>query len=236
MTAAFNNDLITRLQSNIRMLYYRRKQVGKLMLTNEEFIQTFVPYEARELFRDITPLLAIDKMGHKWELRRPGQVHPDGVLNATLYLDSEMPVPVPRDLRIQRDAPEEVLNRIYHWADHGGDTSRDFGRVGKVLTKLNENFSRVAIRYYWPTILAICSESDQTRHLVQELQDMRQPVKLKPLPHGLPLACRQAAETISTARLIPTDVKEEGSPAGHVTIGITECQYYTEAFGEFYGA
>ena len=235
MANAFSNTIINNLHSNIRTLYHRRKQVGKLVLTNEEYIQTFVPHEARELFRDITPLMAFDKFFYRWDLPR----YDNSALNATLHIDSHAPVPVPRELRMQPDAPKEIVERIYQWTEHGGDVSRDFGRVGRVLSILNENFSRTAIRYYWPTILALCSENPQTKDLVQELQEMRQPVKLNPLPLGLPLACRQTAETIATARLIPADIDETTLPhelAGRVTIGIVEGQHYIEPFGAFYGA
>jgi len=235
MTAAFNNTTSNHICDNIRTLYTRRKKVGKMVLTNEEYIKTFIPYEWREHVRDITPLLAVDKPTHKWELRVR-----DSALNATLHMRGLYPAPALRDVRIQSDAPEEIVTRIHQWTEHGGDVSRDFGRVTKVFTLLNEKFSRVAIRYYWPTILALCSESNKTKHLVQEMQEMRQPVKLKPLPQGLPLACRQTAETIATARLIPSDIDNQEELAvtleGSVTIGIVEGQYYTESFGTFYGA
>ena len=239
MANAFGNQIMEKLHSNVRVLYNRRKKIGRLTLTNEEYLQTFVPREARDLFRDITPLIAVERFGHKFELRTQGGNNP--ALNASIYMDLAHPMPAPRNLEIQPDAPTEVVERINQWFVHGGDVSRDFGRVTKVLTLLNENFSRVAIRYYWPTILALCSENPQTKHLVQEMQEMRQPVKLKPLPPGLPIACRFAAETISTARLIPADVEntpdeEETYGAGRVLINIVEGQHYYESFGDFYGA
>jgi hypothetical protein len=234
MANAFNNSTINNLQNNVRTLYYRRRMVGKLILTNEEYIQTFVPVEARDMFRDIAPLVATERYNHKFELRLQ---HDKPALNAYLHM-SEVGVtpPVPRVLHIQRDAPKEIIERMVTWSERGGDVSREFGRVSKVLEILNHSFSRVAIRYYWPTILAICSESDATKPLVQELQELRAPAKLKQLPPGLARAMRLTAETVATARLIPTDVdKEERINAGEVLIDIASGQQYTEEFGYYWG-
>lgn len=226
---AFNQTVFGRITSNVRSLFHRRTQVGGLHLTTEEYLATFVPREARDLFRDTAPLMFKQSLYHRFGLNLPDNKTIKAVLqshgNAIL---------LPRIIEIQPDAPPEIVQRIYGWIDNGGDVSRDFGRVNKVFAMLNTEYSRVGMRYYWPTILALCSEGDMTKDLVQPMQELRTPATLRPLPRGLAKACRQTAETISTARLIPADasapVYEEG-----VTLSIAVGQTYTEDFGTFHG-
>jgi hypothetical protein len=235
MPAAFSRSTMDRLQATVRTLYYRRKQIGRLFLTHEEYIQTFVPAEARHAFREAAPWCAPDNRQHHWELRLDKDNTMQATLRMHLVAGRPCPPPVTRMPRIQGDAPPEISQKIYDWAERGGDASREFGRVAKVLELLNMNFSRVAIRYYWPTILAICSETDKAgmQELVQEMQDMKMPARLRPLPTGVTAACRQAAETIATVRLIPADIDEEEE--GDVIIDIVAGQEYIEPFGTFYG-
>ena len=230
---AFNTTIMNQLYSNIHTLYSRRRMIARLEITPEEYIAAFVPEEARGLFRDITPWILHEKQTHRWELTIDGTP-----LNATVVmpLDSnkQAPLPpVPRNLALQPDAPEEVVERIHYWANRGGDTSREFGRVNKVLNMMNDGFSRNVIRYYWPTIIPLCGVHHATKGVAEELQELRVPARPKPLPSGLLKACRQTAETISAAQLIPTDV--EPTESGNIRIDIAQGQHYTEPFGTFYG-
>ena len=235
MAAAFNSSIMEKLNETIRVLYNRRRKVGPMHLTFDEYLDTFVPYEARDAFRAAAPWSYNSNRAHRWELH----LGANEVINATIELRDHYahknPPPMVRMPMIQGDAPSEVVDRIKHWAALGGDASREFGRVMKVLELLNMSHSRVAIRYYWPTILALCSEChvNSVKELVTEMQDLRMPARLKPLPQGLSQACRLAAETISTARLIPADIEEDVS--GEVVIGIVTGQRYDEPFSEFWG-
>ena len=234
MPNAFNNATINNMQGHVRQLYYRRKKIGRLTFTFEEYIKTFVPQEARDTFRDAAPWAYASTRTHRWGLHTIS-----GKLNATLELREDgrngqtYAPPVPRHIMIQKDAPTELVQRIHNWAELGGDVSREFGRVMKVLELLNASHSRVAIRYFWPTILAICSEGNNTKDIVKDLQDMRMPVRLKPLPPGLLIACRQTAETIASAKLIPADIADDES--GEVVIDIVAGQQYEEPFSTYWG-
>jgi hypothetical protein len=235
MPNAFNNTTMNNLALAVRQLFYRRQMVGKFYLTFDEYIRTFVPAEARDAFRQATGWTYADQRQHKWDLLLPN----GDKVNATLRLvetisNGEHAPPAPRHIAIQGDAPPEIVENIREWALRGGDPSRDFGRVIQVLNILNQNFSRVAIRYYWPTILAILSEGTNTKDLVQEMQDLKMPARLKPLPPGLMQACRLAAETVSTTRLLPVDV-EEPDAGGKAVIDIVCGQHYEETFGKFWG-
>jgi hypothetical protein len=237
MAAAFNTNTMNDLTTALRNLYYRRQRIGKLLLTFEEYIQTFVPYEARDIIRNAAPYTAATYRSHKWHLR----LLSGDAVNATLaihetsdHAGGAYAPPVMRHLVIQGDAPSEITERIYSWVERGGNPSRDFGRVLSVLNILNVNFSRVAIRYYWPTILALMSETGKMGDTVQEGQDLKQPARLKPLPPGLSQACRLTAETIATTRLIPSDAAEPDS-AGMTVLDIVSGQQYKEAFGTFWG-
>ena len=243
MPNAFNNVTMNSLNNNIRALYYRRKKVGKLYLTFNEYLNTFVPREVRGVFQEIAPWLDTSRGNHRWELFNPTPTLEAPYEGATekiqctmqmhVHHNKPMPPPIVRMPTIQADAPKEVTERIYTWATHGGDVSREFGRVAKVLEILNASYSRTAIRYYWPTILAICSESNATKELVQEMQELRTPAKLKPLLPGLPQACRLTAETIATARLIPADIEEvEGE---EITIDTVSGQTYKETVRDVLG-
>lgn len=222
---AFNHAILSTLQSNIRGLFYRREKLGKLALTYEEYIQTFVPTEARQLFRDITPYIAgsllarmdIGPEGHQARIRAAD--------NSKALMNRHV---------IQPDAPADVVERIDTWRADSGDPSRDFGRVLRVLLDLNASCSKTAMRYYWPTIIAICSESEATKPIALELQELKKPASPPPLPHGLLQACKQTAETIATARLLPADAPPP--PLADVSIEIVHGQMYRdESIGFFYG-
>jgi len=234
MPAAFNHMINSAINNTIRTLYCRRKMVGTLSLTHEEYMETFVPREARDAFRAAAPWASRSEGRHyRWDLELlTGEKY-----TATMQINENVnraPAPiVPRTLAIQPDAPSEIVGRIFGWATTGGDVSREFGRVRLVFDTLNEQFSRITMRYYWPTILALLSENKDTKHLVAELQELKTPAKPKPLPQGLLLACKQTAETIASARLIPADIQEP--EPGEVDIDIAPGQKYQEHLGTFYG-
>jgi hypothetical protein len=239
MAAAFNCSIASDLHNTIRSLFYRRQRIGSLLLSFDEYIRTFVPPDARELFQQVARHTAAPHWNRRWELHMPSGYKVDATLklyDAGDFAGGAYAPPMPREIRIQGDAPLEVVNRIYEWAERGGDVSREFGRVSSVFERLNVSLSRVAIRYYWPTILALLSESGKSANLdlVRELQDLKQPARLKPLPPGLSTACRLTAETIATTRLLPADVMEP-DPSGSAELGIVTGQTYTEQFNTFCG-
>lgn len=229
---AFKDHEINALCDVIRNLYLRRTNVGKLALTFEEYLNTFVPAPAREIFVEASQWAKPIQYA-RWELLTPD----GGMTMMTLSMNeiNRVPaLPLPRHLAIQPDAPQDVVDRIMQWIEHG-DASREFGRVRRVLETFNVGgFSKLAIRYYWPSILALLSEGNRhLQEMTRDLQDLRTPVKLPPLPPGLLQACRQTAETIASARLIPADI-EEPEP-GEVMLDIVSGQTYEEAIGTFSG-
>lgn len=229
--SAFSYSVRYKLVDNIRTLYNRRKVLSRLLLTHEEYIDTFVPAEARQLFRDVMPYH--DNSGY---LRGKIDLRPFGGEQGQLWLrgDRKACPPLVKDLTAQPDAPADVVERIKSWIENGGDAHRDFGRVTSVFTYLNDNYSRAALRHYWPSIMVLCDQNDETKYLVQELQTMRPPVNLKPLPPGLVQACRKTASTVSTAQLIPTDVS--GAEIEEVSIeAVCGQQYREDGLGEFFG-
>src|SRR5580765_7445258 len=103
MAAAFNAQTMTHLGNSIRQLYQRRRMVGKLVLSQEEYLETFVPIDVRPLFRDVSPWIATEKYHHKFTLALPSGL----ALNAQLRLsEAGGTAPVPRSLFIQSDAPK----------------------------------------------------------------------------------------------------------------------------------
>lgn len=232
--SAFGNNYRFTIVNNIRGLYQRRLQLSRLALTYDEYINTFVPPEARQLFRSMAPYngctsyvrgeLDLNQFGHD--------------ANASLHIRSDhkhkFAPPLVRGLELQPDAPPEVVERFKHWLENGGDVHRDFARVVVLFTRLSESYSRSAIRHYWPTIMALCDGHEDTKHLIQELQVMKAPPAPKPLPPGWAAACRKTAATISTAQLIPAEV--EGREIDEVLIQVNSGQKYTEeGLGTFFG-
>jgi hypothetical protein len=228
---AFGNNTVWAIRDNIRTLYTRRKKIGQLALTHEEYILTFVPSEARQLFRDIS--LYVDSQSHSHRFTLTNLAKPT---EATLYIrdtkEKRQP-PIGRTLELQPDAPKDVLDRIAYWAANGGDPSCEFGRVAKVFDLLNSKCSKKTMRYYWPTILSIMSEREDTKIMAKDLQDLRMPAKPEPLPRELLEACKLTAETIAGAKLIPATIKE--AEPGEVMIEIKVGQTYIEPFAHFYG-
>ena len=89
------------------------------------------------------------------------------------------------------------------------------------------------MRYYWPSIIAICSEDERTKAFAQELQELKTPTSPKPLPRGLLLACKATSETIATTKLIPADAQHV---TGEVTLEVATGRSYWELdLGTFTG-
>lgn len=233
--SAFSNSYRWQIENNIRALYARRRAIGTLLLSFDEYIATFVSAHARQMIRDMRPL-----NGHQSMVSGQLSLAQFGYeATATLYIngaDSTNPAPpLVRSLEAQSDAPPEVIQRIHAWIENGADAHRDFARVMVLFRALNEKFSRAAMRHYWPTIMALCDGNDATKHLVSELQVMKAPAALKPLPPGYLDLCRKTAATVSTARLIPTDVNV--SNIAEVGIDVNGHQAYKEpGIGTFYGS
>jgi hypothetical protein len=225
---AFNTETADKIANNIRALYQRRAAVGDLFFTDEEYLQMFVPAQMRDLFREVAPLAVKITSRVRINLSQLG-AHQAVIM----FWGDNVPL-MPRGFAIQPDAPKELVQRFHEWIENGGDVSRDFGRVMTVFRELNVNHSRVSMRYYWPMILALCSESDATKPVVKELQELRTPTALKPLLPGLSKALRQTAATVATARLLPTDI-ETSYPSTGVTISVVNGQEYKEDFGTFMG-
>lgn len=222
---AFSYSTLTQLNQNIRTLWYRRQRVGKMHLTHEEYIDTFVPLEAREMFAGVARHVQSRPMWH--EMHWPVA---DGTrLKLNILLESKLDRPAPPYLRehvVQPDAPQHVIDRINTWIVTGGDVHRDFARVAVLLTKLNESCSRNTIRYYWPTIIPICAEHQDTKRFAEELAALKAPKNPAPLPRGLQQACRLTAETITTTLLIPAEAQDQGF--GEATIQVAPGQRYNE--------
>jgi hypothetical protein len=229
---AFNHATLTNLQANVRSLYYKRLSLARLNLTHEEMIQTFVTAEARQIFRDVMPYQASYPYTHELDWVMPA--HEIVKTHLRVYDRGFGAPPVPRNIRVQPDASQEAVEKINFWISNGGDVSRDFGRVMCVLEKLNALCSKQTMRYYWPSIIAICSESDHTKAFAQELQQLKTPTSPKPLPRGLLLACKTTSETIATAKLIPEDMKRPED--GEVTLEVAAGRTFQEPdLGTFHG-
>lgn len=230
--SAFSRSVMYDIRDNINTLYRRRKQLGQMTLTQQEYVDTFVPSEARHIFREIATYIDTAAQCHSFKLNcGEGKMQ-----TALLYMRGtadKRALPMVRDLAIQPDAPQHVIDRINYWIENGGDPSREFGRVSKVLDLLNNVCSKSALRYYWPTIISLLGERENTRELSKELQELKMPGKIPQLGSSLLTACRITAETIAQAKLIPHDIK--APEPGEVTIEIKVGQLHTEPFGTFYG-
>jgi hypothetical protein len=225
---AFSLAIMQHLQSNIRRLLYQRQKLAGLQLSNDEFVDTFVEAPHRQMFKDIAPLLVTSTSRRFVWASRTDTVH----LAATT--GGEAPLPMPKQIIVQPDAPHEVVERIDSWIANGGDVSRDFGRVLATLHYLNQSCSRSAMRYYWPTIMAICSVDPATQAIGNELQELRTLANPAPLPHGVIAACRKTAETVATAKLIPLECEYPANTG--VMLGVQQGMQYTEpGIGRFAG-
>lgn len=229
--AAFSYGNRYNIETNIRTLYTRRQKIARLLLTFDEYIDTFVPAEARQLFREMMPYNGFTHIRASVELNQFGH-HGQGML--LIRGDRKPAPPMVKGLELQPDAPSEVVGRIKTWLENGGDVPGDFGRVMRVFNYLNDNYSRATMRHYWPTIIALCGNNPATQDLVPELQNMKAPSSVKPLPAGVMQACRKTASTVSTAQLIPEDVGE--TEIDEVSIESRRSQLYNEpGIGAFYG-
>jgi hypothetical protein len=234
--AAFNYSVTQQIYNNIRALYFRRCQVGKMLLTHDEFLQLFVPATDRELYKAIAPLAHVEyHMRAPFVFDAPGHGTLKGMVVSRDVPGSFAP-PIPRHPVIQPDAPEELRERFFSWINNGPDVSRDYGRVYKVFQELNENCSKHTMRYYWPTIIAICAENEMTKRYAAELQELKMPLSPKPLPAGLFQACKKSAETISTVQLLdPSNFSAPDLQKQPLTIEIVAGQEYKEPVGRFFG-
>lgn len=230
---AFSQSTLNQLHQNIRALWFRRQRIDKMHLTHEDYINAFVPIEAREHFAAVAHYVQSRPAWHDLNWHTP-----DGQkIKLSLLLDSKAGRPAPPYMHqhvLQPDAPGELIGRINNWLVTGGNSSRDFARVGVLLNKLSDSCSRNTIRYYWPTIIPICAEHQDTKRYAEELAALKPPKNPDPLPRGLQLACRLTAETITTTLLIPTDAQDQGW--GEASIQVAFGQRYNEPdIGPFLG-
>jgi hypothetical protein len=229
---AFNYTTRNQIEQNIKAFYARRRVISRLFLTHDEYVDTFVPSEARQMFRDIAPYSGITAFASApIDLTQFGHI---GVGKLYIRGDRKFAPPLVRGHYLQGDAPAEVVARIKTWLENGGDVHGDFGRVLAVFNYLNEGYGKSALRHYWPTIMALCDNNEHTQSLVSKLQVLKAPASMKPLPPGVIQACRKTASTIATAQLIPHDVS--GAEIEEVSIEADQSQRYVEdGIGEFFG-
>lgn len=231
--AAFSASAAQNISNNIRTLYARRRAVGQMHMTHEEFLQLLVPAPDRDLYRAMAPLAFEQRHWKLVQIQSPVY----GTLEVAIAqqdVPGSCAPPTPRSPTVQADTPEDLLSRFNDWIANGADSSGDYGRVQKVFYELNAICSKQVMRYYWPSIIAICSVDDKTKGYASELQELKTPSSPKPLPAGLLQACKKTAETISTVQLIdPTFVPE--AALHPVTLEIRAVRKYNEPIGEFWG-
>jgi hypothetical protein len=226
---AFNYSASSQIKENIRTLYHRVKAVSTIPLTHEQFASLFIPAEHREMYREIATLARTESAC--------GTTFDWGSTRLWIQMnrhDGQNPLPIPRDVVLQHDAPHELVSDITSWVANGGDASGEFGRVHALFNILNDTMTKGQIRFVWPSILAILSVNPILSETLKELQEVKVPAKQPELPRGLLAACRKTAMVVATASLIPADV-----PGFEVITGCIEVssgQNYDEpGLGEFRG-
>lgn len=230
--AAFKHNLSSQIEGNIFAMFYRLKKVSSKTITHNNFIDLFVPVEHRAMYKTVA-VAAETGSGrvakHKWG---------DLVLGFTLnQIPGAYPPPIPRGTTLQPDAPEELVRGITAWSLNGGDASGDFGRVMRLFGVLNEELTRSQMRFVWPSIIALCRDDSGRVSIFEtgnELQELKAPAIPPVLPHGLLLACRKTAGTITMAGLIPKDAPDP--EVGEVTVAALDGGHYDERdLGDFDG-
>jgi hypothetical protein len=228
--SAFSYNTSNQIEENIRALFYRVKAVSKIPMTHEQFASLFIPAEHREMYREIATLARTESfcagVAFVWgstELRFQMGRH-EGVA----------PLPIPRTLVVQHDAPQELVSDITAWVANGGDTCGEFGRVQALFNILNKTMTKGQIRFVWPSILTILSVNPILSETLKELQEVKVPTKQPELPRGLLAVCRKTAFAVATASLIPADVPLFEGGAGYIEAAPGR-KYYEPGLGEFSG-
>ena len=209
--AAFSYGTTQQIRENIRALFYRVKAVSKLPMPHEDFSALFILAEHRDMYRDMSML------------SRTGEANGAYFVwgSTKLYFqmnkhDGQHPLPIPRDMVLQHDAPHELVSGITAWIANGGDASGEFGRVHALFNMLNETMTKGQIRFVWPSILSILSVNPVLSETLKELQEVKVPTKQPELPRGLLAVCRKTATIVATASLIPSDVPDPDIGAGYI--------------------
>jgi hypothetical protein len=228
--SAFSYSTKNQIESNIRAMFFRVKQISRLSLSHEDFSALFVPAEHREMYREMSML------ARTGEGQSAAFTWGDTKLRFALVRhNGQNPIPIPRGMTLQHDAPTELVEQITVWANTVGNASREYGRVQALFTMLNETMTRGQTRFVWPSILALLAVNPILSENLKLLQELKVPAKCPDLPPGLLQACRKTASTISTATLIPADVPDFEILSGFVEV--VDGQDYEElGLGAFRGA
>ena len=230
--SAFAWQKLNLMKGVISSLHRRVDAHTRLYLSNDEALQLFIPEAERETFRQFSRSIDVGQ-GKSFTFSWP---HSDLRLQCTCYHRGEYVFPPLANARVQDDANPEIVERVTSWVKSGVDTGRDFGRVLALLDKLNAKYSAAMIRFYWPTILAICNEHDELKDVADKLQDVRPPARQGVgLPPDLVAACRATATTIAVARLMPETPASSSAPSPEIIMK-ARAGYFVEepGLGQFY--
>jgi hypothetical protein len=227
MTAFSYNDTYA-LEANIRAMGARLDAVSWLPLTHEDFLTLFVPLNERTMYRDMAKL-TINKSGRTVEYNWKNSASLMFQINE---VDGALAIPRPRELSIQPDA-EHVEDKIDDWLTNGVHASRDFGRVLKVFSVLNQTVTASTMRFYWPSIMTIAAESPTTETVLERLRGMDKVAKVA-LPAGLPTALRKTAPSVIAAALLSKGMSDR--PPAEVAVRSARAERYNEpGIGGFHG-
>lgn len=224
------NDTITQAQG-------RMHGVSQLHLSHQDFLELFVPHEQREMYSTIGAVAVTPNNGAinvPWATSDGDEVYLKFYVQSTE--GSPMP-PIPRNPTLQ-DANPRVVERINNWLANGAvNVPVDFARVRVCFDTLNGLcVSPAAMRFFWPTITAICSMSNnpELKSIADNITAMKVPAKIPPLPSGMGVTLRKAAATIAMAQLLPADVTAV-RPAVRLVLAAPNNGWVTEpGVGQFY--
>jgi hypothetical protein len=213
----FSNRHRYTINEVIKKLGRRMLNINGLELTHKQFLDLFCTPDEVKILRQAEVIADVSGYNRNFtgcfkhqivtELTGGSELEIDFKLNSV----SRHNAPIcPRNRVIRPDADPKTIEQITSWVTHAIGTGFAFSKTRALFGWFDSNCaSKSTVRYYWPTIIALASEDNDTKDLGESLLGVKPPRSAPSLPPEVRAACRETSGVIAAARLLP----EEGPKA-----------------------
>jgi hypothetical protein len=206
--SAISRKHMTVLRQGITLLRERHLSLHNLGFTHAEFLELFAPPEHWEILNTASEVASVDADGgnhwatfdHK-DLIEPVGTRVVGIRFTVCPVGGRAPL-LPRNRNVLHvSAP--LTQKITSWVTERVKLGYDYALATALLEWMNDKCdSPKQIRYLWPSLVALCALSDETKDLGHKLRDTKPPQSLPAMPIEVRDACRETSRSIAIASLI----------------------------------
>jgi hypothetical protein len=207
---AFNSKIFPVLENSVAILKERWMALHTDGITHEEFLSAYAPPEHWTLLRDADEIAHVYSAGSVHvgrifdeRLRELAPSNEASILFCVSEVNGRAPLR-PRNDRILDTCPQHVRDKLTSWVIEQVKVGYDFSRIRMLLHWLNNNCnSPYQARYIWPSVVALCALSEETKDFGHKLREVRPPRALPHISQDIRAALKLSAGTVATASLLP---------------------------------